>query len=210
MSHSFFKYHGCGNDFVIFDDTDSSALETILSEKVEQICHRRFGVGADGVIFLQTHSDPDVAFNMRYYNADGSLGSLCGNGARCAVKCARDVGVLKSKGMTRIIDSFQTRVKFVAADGPHYGDIQRNGTISDNANKDLISIHFHPIDLNTIEEINVNEVSSTTSKDFFIDTGDYFNIFVIQNDFLKLGIVFFLFAKFLKFSQRFSTSCKNP
>ena len=78
MALTFYKYQGTGNDFVMVDNrkhtfpTDDEAL-------VKQLCDRRTGVGADGLILLQDH--PDYDFEMVYYNADGRLGSMCGNGA---------------------------------------------------------------------------------------------------------------------------------
>ncbi len=86
MSNSldFYKYVGAGNDFIIFE---SWAGELKLSEQeIVDICDRRFGIGADGVMMLQAHHSAD--FKMNYYNADGSRGEMCGNGARCLVKFA--------------------------------------------------------------------------------------------------------------------------
>jgi diaminopimelate epimerase len=82
---SFYKMSGAGNDFVLFDLKENKNL-SLDEERVRKICDRRNGIGSDGIILID--DIPDADFNMTYYNADGSKGSLCGNGARCAIKFA--------------------------------------------------------------------------------------------------------------------------
>ena len=80
---SFTKLSGAGNDFILFDNKINPEFG-LSSDKIREICDRRNGIGADGVIII---SDlPGYSFDMKYFNADGSSGSLCGNGARCAIK----------------------------------------------------------------------------------------------------------------------------
>jgi diaminopimelate epimerase len=104
MIFSFIKYQGTGNDFVIVDNRDSSfpIKEHAL---IAQLCHRNYGIGADG--FIAIESDTTSDFFMRYFNADGHEGSLCGNGSRCAVHYANALGLT------------QKEVVFRAADGLH-------------------------------------------------------------------------------------------
>ncbi|MDX2271400.1 MAG: diaminopimelate epimerase [Cyanobacteriota bacterium] len=88
------KYHGLGNDFVLLDNRQQPEL-LITPQQVIQICDRRFGVGADGVIFLlpsQSGSD----FTMRIINSDGSEPEMCGNGIRCLAQFLGDLGVKSS------------------------------------------------------------------------------------------------------------------
>lgn len=91
---SFFKYVGAGNDFVIFDNWNGEFK--LNAQQISELCHRRFGVGADGVMFLEGHATAD--FKMNYYNADGSRGEMCGNGARCLVRFAQLMGRIGTSG----------------------------------------------------------------------------------------------------------------
>lgn len=111
----FFKYQGTGNDFVILDNRkyEYSSLNT---DQIRRLCDRRFGIGADGLMLLNEKAGYD--FEMKYYNADGREGSMCGNGARCIVKFAYHLGIHRND------------YKFVAADGDHEGEIDTDGTVS--------------------------------------------------------------------------------
>lgn len=81
----FSKMSGAGNDFIVIDKNLNP--DFVLSDVViRKLCDRRNGIGADGIILIEDSTDFD--FEMNYYNADGSFGSLCGNGARCAIKFA--------------------------------------------------------------------------------------------------------------------------
>jgi diaminopimelate epimerase len=82
---SFVKMNGAGNDFIVINKNDYPDME-LSSQLISKLCHRKYGIGADGLIAIQKSKISD--FEMKYFNADGSIGSLCGNGARCAVKFA--------------------------------------------------------------------------------------------------------------------------
>ena len=88
----FFKMSGAGNDFILIDKNINPGFVPDQNI-IKIICNRRYGVGADGVITVSNSSRYD--FEMEYFNADGSTGSLCGNGARCAVKFADLSGRVK-------------------------------------------------------------------------------------------------------------------
>ncbi len=78
----FTKMSGAGNDFILFDEKFNPGISLSPSE-IKAICNRRNGIGADGVLILQ--ETISFNYNLLYYNADGSLGSLCANGARCSL-----------------------------------------------------------------------------------------------------------------------------
>jgi diaminopimelate epimerase len=112
MNINFFKYQGAGNDFVLIDHT-KNPLESVDNQLIEKLCDRRFGIGADGLMFVTKHDEYD--FEMHYFNADGNLGSMCGNGGRCIVAFAKYLGLIN------------TEANFLAVDGPHYARISENG-----------------------------------------------------------------------------------
>jgi diaminopimelate epimerase len=91
---SFFKMSGAGNDFILVDKNVNPGFipDQVI---IQKICNRRYGIGADGVITVSNSSSYD--FEMQYFNADGSTGSLCGNGARCAIKFADLSGRIKQE-----------------------------------------------------------------------------------------------------------------
>ena len=99
----FYKYQGTGNDFIIFDDR--KAIFALSQKEIAHLCHRRFGIGADGLMLIQEAEGYD--FRMVYYNSDGTEGTMCGNGGRCLVRFANDLGIVTDK------------TNFIAVDGPH-------------------------------------------------------------------------------------------
>ncbi len=92
MELQFFKYEGAGNDFILLDGRTNDALELSV-DLVAKLCHRRFGIGADGLMVLGSSDQNEVDFTMRYFNSDGREGSMCGNGGRCIVRFADDLGI---------------------------------------------------------------------------------------------------------------------
>src|SRR4051794_23497670 len=100
MKLDFYKYQGTGNDFIILDNRKNDIAFT--TRQVRQICDRRFGIGADGLMLLNLKEGYD--FEMEYYNSDGNKSSMCGNGGRCMVKFAFDLGIHKSAYFFKAID----------------------------------------------------------------------------------------------------------
>jgi len=142
MTIPFSKYQGTGNDFVIIDnrELDLSHDDQLLFSR---LCHRKFGIGADGIILIQDHSELD--FEMVYFNADGKTGSMCGNGARCAVRFADQNGLILN-GLT----------KFLACDGMHKAEI----------NEDQISIQMK--DVGEVE-VNVDYFFLDTGSPHYVE-----------------------------------------
>jgi diaminopimelate epimerase len=105
----FYKYQATGNDFIMIDNRSGQLSVTV--EQVKQLCHRKFGIGADGLMLIEKH--PSLDFNLVYYNSDGSQ-SLCGNGSRAAVRMASALGMVNGKA------------RFNAYDGVHEADLLPN------------------------------------------------------------------------------------
>lgn len=103
----FHKYHGTGNDFILVDNRSNQFKPE--EKMIAWLCHRRFGIGADGLITLDNASGFD--FRMKYYNADGKESSMCGNGGRCIVAFAD------------FLSYHQPVFRFIAADGEHSGTV---------------------------------------------------------------------------------------
>lgn len=115
----FYKYQGAGNDFLIADNRSGAVRECggvlceydgndlLWSRSIEEICDRRYGIGADGLMLLEQGQGCD--FRMVYFNSDGSGGMMCGNGGRCIVAFASDLGI--------------GHFDFEAADGLHSAEI---------------------------------------------------------------------------------------
>ena len=114
MELKFSKYQGTGNDFIMIDNRE--LLYSLSQSQIEFLCNRRFGIGADGLILLQDSDHSD--FEMIYHNADGRVGSMCGNGGRCVVAFARDLGVIHEES------------QFMAFDGLHFASCLEDDLIS--------------------------------------------------------------------------------
>ncbi len=111
MKIHLYKYHGTGNDFILIDNR-SGNFNTTNYKLIETLCHRRFGIGADGLILLENTDKAD--FFMRFYNSDGKPASMCGNGGRCIVAFSKYLGIIKNA------------TSFMAPDGLHSAQISEN------------------------------------------------------------------------------------
>lgn len=107
---AFNKYHGAGNDFIIIDNRNSQ-INPSDTKLINKLCDRRFGIGADGLILISNHKELD--FEMKYFNSDGKIGSMCGNGGRCTAHFAFRSGIAG------------TNQKFMAFDGIHKAFIEK-------------------------------------------------------------------------------------
>jgi diaminopimelate epimerase len=115
MTLHFYKYQGTGNDFILADNRKNE-YSSLTTAQIHQLCDRRFGIGADGLMLL--NEKPGYDFEMKYYNADGKEGSMCGNGGRCMAKFAYHLGIHREM------------YRFFAADGLHEAEIDIDGIVS--------------------------------------------------------------------------------
>lgn len=146
MEITFSKYQGTGNDFIIIDNRDGN-LSQLDTHSIKKLCDRRFGIGADGLIILATKEGYD--FEMIYYNADGNPSTMCGNGGRCMVRFAYDIGIHKST------------YSFLAVDGAHEAEIDTNNVVRLKMN-----------DVNKVEEHSSYSLLNTGSPHFIKYSND--------------------------------------
>lgn len=158
MKQTFYKYQGTGNDFVMIDNR----LQTFNKNNTRHIallCDRRFGIGADGLILLENHDTLD--FKMVYYNADGNQSSMCGNGGRCLVAFAKQLGVISNKAT------------FEAIDGLHHASIDG----------DIVKLQM--VDVNAVEKHD-NHVFLDTGSPHHVQFEENLNDFDIKTEGAKI------------------------
>lgn len=137
----FYKYQGTGNDFVIIDNRKGD-INLDSKSSIEQLCHRRFGIGSDGLILLQL--DEMGAYYMKYFNSDGAESSMCGNGGRCFAQFIFDLELAENE------------VSFSAIDGQH----KAHKMISNEGDSWI-----------ALEMIPVTEVKKLAEETFELNTG---------------------------------------
>jgi len=157
MEIDFYKYQGTGNDFIIIDNREN-LFPKEDNDYIKELCDRRFGIGSDGLMLLENSDAFD--FNMVYFNSDGNLGSMCGNGGRCIVQFAKYLEIINNK------------TSFEAIGKIYYATID-NDQVSIKMN-DVEEIEVHPnhLFLNTgsphhikfTENVNVLDVKNMGEK----------------------------------------------
>ena len=179
MHFDFFKYQGTGNDFVLINNHRLSFPKE-NHELIREICDRRFGIGADGLMLLE--ETPGYDFKMVYYNADGNESTMCGNGGRCIAAFANQLGIVKDKG------------KFMAIDGVHDFTIDK-----DNVHLRMIDVAEIKMDKNdyvlftgsphyvsfrtALSQINIlEEAQKVRYNDTFKEKGINVNFVEIKED----------------------------
>ena len=153
MKFKFHKYQGTGNDFIIIDNRDNAI--SLTESQINNLCDRKFGVGADGLMLLENHKESD--FFMKYYNSDGNESTMCGNGGRCLVQFAKSLNIIEKE------------TTFKAIDGEHKAIINSNSTVS-----------LQMLDVHEINIVNTNYYLNTGSPHYItfrenIDKIDVYN-----------------------------------
>jgi len=152
MEFTFYKYQGTGNDFLVLDNRELHFPKGD-SAFIASLCERKFGVGADGLILLEDHDTLD--FKMVYFNADGNLGSMCGNGGRCIVHFANFLKIIAQK------------TTFEAIDGVHEAYIEDQEVALKMGDVANFPIHSDFIFLDTGSPHHVEEVIDVAEIDVF-------------------------------------------
>ncbi len=179
----FYKYQGTGNDFVMIDDRGNK-FDLARTDYIRHLCDRRFGIGADGLILLRLC--PEAHFEMVYFNSDGNLSSMCGNGGRCIARFAQHLG---------IIDAHCT---FKAIDGMHHASMD-NFEVSLKMN-DVSAVEespaFYYLDtgsphavkyIDSLRDLDiVTEGRKIRDSERFASFGTNVNFIALENNILKI------------------------
>jgi diaminopimelate epimerase len=152
MNVKFHKYQGAGNDFIVLNNRYNT-YSALTSAQIQLLCDRHFGIGADGLMLLESLQGFD--FKMVYFNSDGRQSTMCGNGGRCIIRFANDQKIVGE------------HTQFLAVDGPHDGVVNNNGTIS-----------LKMIDVLGVEEVGADYVLQTGSPHYvvFVENADEISI----------------------------------
>ena len=182
----FYKYQGAGNDFLIADNRDGHIIEkdgvltavledgTVWSRAIADLCDRRYGIGADGLMLLspgtpQSYYMPATDFPMVYFNSDGSGGMMCGNGGRCIVAFAYDCGV---SGVSD--ENGVRKYVFTAADGLHEAYV-----LDETPAEKTIRLKMKDVD--SYYSYDHLEGVQGPSDGFFLDTGTRHYVRFVDN-----------------------------
>ncbi len=156
MKVAFEKYHGTGNDFIIISAHLYSTIKWNVNT-VRSLCDRHFGIGADGLILVDK---TDTFFKMRYFNADGYEGTMCGNGGRCFV------AYLYRRG------SIESEISFDAIDGIHDAKI-----LESDGNSYLVKLKMK----------DVEKIAQQGKNGYLLDTGSP-HLVVFVNDLNRMDV----------------------
>ena len=187
MEIHFDKYQGAGNDFILLDNREGNYTNLTMEQR-KSLCNRNMGIGADGLILILNSTEAD--FEMRYFNSDGNLSTLCGNGGRCAVAFAHHKKMIGEETRFMAIDGIH-RAQLVSSDlvrlemqevhnftsydtavvidtgSPHYVQLVKEAATID-VQKEGAAIRYS--EAFAPEGINVNFVEKKTEQHFVIRT----------------------------------------
>lgn len=158
MNIPFYKFHGTGNDFIMVDNR-YDVFSKNNTNLVHELCHRRFGIGADGLILLENSEEPLEDFKMVYYNSDGNQSSMCGNGGRCLVAFANMLGIIDQKSIFSAVDGVHEAVIEGDIVSLKMQDVSAKGINEDELFLDTGSPH-HILFSDQVGDINVKKAGS--------------------------------------------------
>ncbi len=183
MKTSFYKYHGAGNDFIMIDNRDLS-FDKKNTSFINEICNRRTGIGADGVIILE--NDDNADFRMIYFNADGNESTMCGNGGRCIVAFAKKLEIINEAAI------------FIAIDGLHLATIGNNNNVNlqmtnvsivETIGKDFVLDTGSPHYVKIVENFSDNFVSDARkirNSNRFKEEGINVNFIIVKDNKIEI------------------------
>lgn len=157
MEVPFSKYEGAGNDFIVVDMTSRISTPLTSGQRL-RMCNRKTGIGADGVLVLQQSELPGFTFKLLYYNADGQESSLCGNGSRCSLAFAEQIGLVDFDHAGSHV------IKFEACDGSHLGGKMAGGQ------------YF--VD---IRDVRISDVKRIDEMNYFLNTGSPHHVRFVEH-----------------------------
>lgn len=151
---NFWKYQGAGNDFIMIDQRQKQELTRQDTARIERLCNRRFGIGADGLILL--NNKPGYDFEMIYFNADGRESTMCGNGGRCIVAFAQKIGAAG------------TDCRFWAIDGEHEARIFSLRPDHKPLEAGMVWVELKMTDVQTIQQDDAHTFILNTGSPHFV------------------------------------------
>jgi len=169
----FYKYHGTGNDFIMLDNR-SNVFDVKSVDRIRLLCDRHFGIGADGLILLESSDQADCFMN--YFNADGTMAEMCGNGIRCTAKFfiyyiephAKELSIDTRDGIKKVLvnkdESFSVNM---GAPVFSHKDFPKNSLILENISFNFVSMgNPHAVGLvKNISKIDISQIGSKIEND---------------------------------------------
>lgn len=155
----FWKLQGIGNDFIAIDGRNDNIENDKYGELAKKVCHRRFSVGADGLLVVKNTDMADI--EMVYYNSDGSRASMCGNGLRCFVKFVYDNNIIKKEEFDVYTLDGIKKINI---------DIKDDDSNIIKVNMGKGSFKSEDIPVNTTKEVFINEKINILDKEFIISS----------------------------------------
>lgn len=152
---NFYKYEGAGNDFIMINNLDKGL--TLTPEQIKHFCDRNFGIGADGVILLEPSLKADCFMN--YYNSDGSLAEMCGNGARCTAKFFLEVSPKSDLGQKEINLETRAGIKNIKINDDDTYSVDMGAPVFESGDFPSDNLNLEGFDFNCVSMGNPHTVT---------------------------------------------------